>query len=274
MDVLVIYLGAEGCNFFHWDKMDWRLPLSSDIWAQSLGSSCWMGFIPFLFFFSSSSTVTVVVIFSLSPCQDDECYEQSADVRSQLRFFEQLERIEKQRKDEQEREILLKAAKVSYCHLAIVLCVCVCVWQTVCYVPHATVCFFVYRSVYMSACCSCAGPDRWIRVWHQWMKWPPRVLPGSWPRGSSVLAPPPRTRRGGVGGETSYTTQPPCTMQPTHTHTRTQSPIPVYKLQNIPLSQALTAQVKQRIVFQTGRPISQCDRKKKWFFDQSIPPKQ
>lgn len=34
-------------------------------------------------------------------------------MRSQLKFFEQLERIEKQRKDEQEREILLKAAKVS-----------------------------------------------------------------------------------------------------------------------------------------------------------------
>lgn len=44
--------------------------------------------------------------------QDEEHYEQSSDVRSQLRFFEQLERMEKQRKDEQEREILLKAAKV------------------------------------------------------------------------------------------------------------------------------------------------------------------
>ncbi|KAK2880665.1 transcription initiation factor TFIID subunit 4-like [Channa argus] len=41
----------------------------------------------------------------------EEHYEQTSDVRSQLRFFEQLERIEKQRKDEQEREILLKAAK-------------------------------------------------------------------------------------------------------------------------------------------------------------------
>uniref|UniRef100_A0A3B3RMI0 Si:dkey-219c3.2 n=1 Tax=Paramormyrops kingsleyae TaxID=1676925 RepID=A0A3B3RMI0_9TELE len=38
-------------------------------------------------------------------------WSQSTDVRSQLKFFEQLERIEKQRKDEQEREILLKAAK-------------------------------------------------------------------------------------------------------------------------------------------------------------------
>lgn len=71
------------------------------------------------------------MIFYLPPCQDDEYYEQTADVRSQLRFFEQLERIEKQRKDEQEREILLKAAKVSYCNLNILsrvcLFVCVCV---------------------------------------------------------------------------------------------------------------------------------------------------
>ncbi|XP_029909302.1 transcription initiation factor TFIID subunit 4-like isoform X2 [Myripristis murdjan] len=43
--------------------------------------------------------------------KDEEVYEQSSDVRSQLRFFEQLERMEKQRKDEQEREMLLKAAK-------------------------------------------------------------------------------------------------------------------------------------------------------------------
>ncbi|XP_040893788.1 transcription initiation factor TFIID subunit 4-like isoform X2 [Toxotes jaculatrix] len=43
--------------------------------------------------------------------KDEEHYEQTTDVRSQLRFFEQLERMEKQRKDEQEREMLLKAAK-------------------------------------------------------------------------------------------------------------------------------------------------------------------
>lgn len=82
-------------------------------------------------------TVSAAVIFSLSICQDDECYEQSADVRSQLRFFEQLERMEKQRKDEQEREILLKAAKVSCCHLTILLCVC---QSYVMLCPHATVC--------------------------------------------------------------------------------------------------------------------------------------
>ncbi|KAM7423710.1 hypothetical protein PAMA_000194 [Pampus argenteus] len=55
--------------------------------------------------------VSAIAQHRLDSCKDDECYEQSADVRSQLRFFEQLERIEKQRKDEQEREILLKAAK-------------------------------------------------------------------------------------------------------------------------------------------------------------------
>ncbi|XP_032417526.1 transcription initiation factor TFIID subunit 4 isoform X1 [Xiphophorus hellerii] len=55
--------------------------------------------------------VSIIAQHRIDSCKDDECYEQSADVRSQLRFFEQLERIEKQRKDEQEREILLKAAK-------------------------------------------------------------------------------------------------------------------------------------------------------------------
>uniref|UniRef100_A0A8C2WHG7 Transcription initiation factor TFIID component TAF4 C-terminal domain-containing protein n=1 Tax=Cyclopterus lumpus TaxID=8103 RepID=A0A8C2WHG7_CYCLU len=54
--------------------------------------------------------VSTIAQHRLDSCKD-ECYEQSADVRSQLRFFEQLERMEKQRKDEQEREILLKAAK-------------------------------------------------------------------------------------------------------------------------------------------------------------------
>ncbi|XP_054464949.1 transcription initiation factor TFIID subunit 4-like [Anoplopoma fimbria] len=43
--------------------------------------------------------------------KEDERYEQVSDVRTQLRFFEQLDQMEKQRKEEQEREILLKAAK-------------------------------------------------------------------------------------------------------------------------------------------------------------------
>ncbi|XP_053902471.1 transcription initiation factor TFIID subunit 4 [Malaclemys terrapin pileata] len=43
--------------------------------------------------------------------KDDERYEQASDVRAQLKFFEQLDQIEKQRKDEQEREILMRAAK-------------------------------------------------------------------------------------------------------------------------------------------------------------------
>ncbi|KAF7667193.1 hypothetical protein LDENG_00073640 [Lucifuga dentata] len=43
--------------------------------------------------------------------KEDERYEQISDVRAQLKFFEQLDQMEKQRKEEQEREILLKAAK-------------------------------------------------------------------------------------------------------------------------------------------------------------------
>ncbi|GAB0195543.1 transcription initiation factor TFIID subunit 4-like [Grus japonensis] len=57
--------------------------------------------------------VTVITQHRMESYKDDEWYEQATDVRSQLKFFEQLERLEKQRKDEQEREILLKAAKVS-----------------------------------------------------------------------------------------------------------------------------------------------------------------
>ncbi|XP_041812548.1 transcription initiation factor TFIID subunit 4 isoform X2 [Chelmon rostratus] len=43
--------------------------------------------------------------------KEDDNYEQCSDVRAQLKFFEQLDQLEKQRKEEQEREILLKAAK-------------------------------------------------------------------------------------------------------------------------------------------------------------------
>lgn len=43
--------------------------------------------------------------------KEDDNYEQCSDARTQLKFFEQLDQLEKQRKEEQEREILLKAAK-------------------------------------------------------------------------------------------------------------------------------------------------------------------
>ncbi|KAI3357574.1 hypothetical protein L3Q82_015977 [Scortum barcoo] len=43
--------------------------------------------------------------------KEDDRHEQVSDVRAQLKFFEQLDQMEKQRKEEQEREILLKAAK-------------------------------------------------------------------------------------------------------------------------------------------------------------------
>ncbi|XP_030367152.1 transcription initiation factor TFIID subunit 4-like [Strigops habroptila] len=56
--------------------------------------------------------VTVITQHRMKSYKDDEWYEQATDVRSQLKFFEQLERLEKQRKDEQEREVLLKAAKL------------------------------------------------------------------------------------------------------------------------------------------------------------------
>lgn len=43
--------------------------------------------------------------------KEGDHYEQASDVRLQLKFFEQLDQLEKQRKEEQEREILMKAAK-------------------------------------------------------------------------------------------------------------------------------------------------------------------
>ncbi|XP_072522434.1 transcription initiation factor TFIID subunit 4 [Salminus brasiliensis] len=43
--------------------------------------------------------------------KEDGRYEQVTDVRAQLKFFDQLDQLEKQRKEEQEREILMKAAK-------------------------------------------------------------------------------------------------------------------------------------------------------------------
>ncbi|KAJ7421525.1 transcription initiation factor TFIID subunit 4-like protein [Willisornis vidua] len=59
----------------------------------------------------NAQTGSSAVSKALPVLQDEEWYEQATDVRAQLKFFEQLERLEKQRKDEQEREILLKAAK-------------------------------------------------------------------------------------------------------------------------------------------------------------------
>uniref|UniRef100_A0A3P8VYZ9 TAFH domain-containing protein n=1 Tax=Cynoglossus semilaevis TaxID=244447 RepID=A0A3P8VYZ9_CYNSE len=48
--------------------------------------------------------VSTIAQHRLDSCKDDEYYEQNADVRSQLRFFEQLERMEKQRKDDRSRQ--------------------------------------------------------------------------------------------------------------------------------------------------------------------------
>ncbi|TRY56145.1 hypothetical protein DNTS_015266 [Danionella cerebrum] len=57
--------------------------------------------------------VSAVAQHRSDSCKDEEVYEQASDVRTQLKFFEQLEKMEKQRKDDEERELLMKAAKVS-----------------------------------------------------------------------------------------------------------------------------------------------------------------
>ncbi|KAI5093627.1 transcription initiation factor TFIID subunit 4 isoform X2, partial [Silurus meridionalis] len=56
--------------------------------------------------------VTVIAQQKNMNYKEDARFEQVTDVRAQLKYFEQLDQLEKQRKEEQEREILMKAAKV------------------------------------------------------------------------------------------------------------------------------------------------------------------
>lgn len=53
-----------------------------------------------------------LLAFTLSK-QMDNRYEITQDVRSQIKFLDELDKLEKKRHLEQEREILMKAAKVS-----------------------------------------------------------------------------------------------------------------------------------------------------------------
>lgn len=64
-----------------------------------------------------ASTYMYNKFFIVAYLQEDDYHKQDSDVRAQLKFFEQLDQLEKQRKEEQEREILLKAAKVQRNHI-------------------------------------------------------------------------------------------------------------------------------------------------------------
>ncbi|XP_072324599.1 transcription initiation factor TFIID subunit 4-like isoform X1 [Scyliorhinus torazame] len=55
--------------------------------------------------------LTVIARHRMATYKDDDRYSLLNDTRSQLKFFEQLDRLEKQRKDEDEREALLRLAK-------------------------------------------------------------------------------------------------------------------------------------------------------------------
>ena len=46
--------------------------------------------------------------------QDDPTYQTSSDVKSQLRVFEQIDEIERRKREAREREVLIRAAKVKY----------------------------------------------------------------------------------------------------------------------------------------------------------------
>ncbi|XP_051879589.1 transcription initiation factor TFIID subunit 4-like isoform X3 [Pristis pectinata] len=55
--------------------------------------------------------LTVIAQHRMKVYKDNDQYSLSSDTRSQLKFFEQLDRLEKQRKDEDERETMLRLAK-------------------------------------------------------------------------------------------------------------------------------------------------------------------
>lgn len=46
--------------------------------------------------------------------QNDSAYQQTSDVKGQIRFLEDLDKIEKQKKDKLEQEKIFRAAKVKY----------------------------------------------------------------------------------------------------------------------------------------------------------------
>lgn len=48
--------------------------------------------------------------------QSDPRYETTQDIRGQIKFLEELDRLEKKRHEEQEREMLMRAAKVRCVH--------------------------------------------------------------------------------------------------------------------------------------------------------------
>ena len=48
--------------------------------------------------------------------QEDIHHEACSDVKNQLKFLQELNQIEKRKHDEEEREILLKVAKVTNCY--------------------------------------------------------------------------------------------------------------------------------------------------------------
>lgn len=73
---------------------------------------------------ASVSRVEQHPYINLCVVQEDGRFEQVTDVRAQLKFFEQLDQLEKQKKEEQEREILMKAAKVTHTELPVLKLFC------------------------------------------------------------------------------------------------------------------------------------------------------
>ena len=60
-------------------------------------------------------------ICSLTLFQDDPMYEVGLDIRSQLRVFEQIDEVERKKRDARERDILMRAVRVSHFELKVLV---------------------------------------------------------------------------------------------------------------------------------------------------------